>query len=73
MEILIFIGGVILGIIFMILYYCLRITYGVIYVDDTTKMCKIHIEESDLTDRTIKRALFIIKHDANISQEKQSL
>lgn len=73
MEILTFVGGVILGAILMFLYQCFRTAYGSIDVDDVTKICRISIDSSDLANRKIKRALFVVKHDATISQEKQSL
>ena len=73
MELLIFIGGVALGIIIVTLFKQKDKIYGIIEVDHNTEMCKFRITSNELSDRKNKKAMFIIEHEANISREEQGL
>ena len=73
MEILLFIGGMLLGIIIMKIHSARERIHGVIEVDHKTEQCKILITSDELSNRKKKIAAFVIKHDAKISREKQSL
>lgn len=73
MEFLYFIGGVLLGIVFMKIHSARERIYGVIEVDHETEQCKVCITSEELSDPKKKIASFVIKHDAKISREKQSL
>ena len=81
MGIIIFIGGVIVGIVITIIFNVRAKTYGIIRVDHNIESCFIEMASTDLADRKIKKAIFIIDHNANltrhgnadISREEQSL
>ena len=73
MEFLYFIGGVLLGVVFMKIRSARERIHGVIEVDHQTEQCKIHITSEELSNPKKKIAAFVIKHDAKISREKQSL
>lgn len=69
MEILIFIGGFILGIIMTVIYKNREIVHGIIYIDHQTEQCKFNIRSADLSDTKKKVAVFVIDHNAEISRE----
>ena len=73
MELLYFIGGVILGIVLAIVFRTRSKTYGVIRVDHNIEACFIELISADLTNRKIKKAMFDIDHEANLSRKEQSL
>ena len=73
MEILFFLGGMILGVLFTIMLKHKDKIYGVIEVDHNTEMCKVHITSDELSNINNKKAVFKINHNANISREEQGL
>lgn len=73
MELLIFIGGVALGIISVTLFKRKDKIYGIVEVDHSTEMCKFRITSDELSNRKNKKAVFKIEHEANISREEQGL
>ena len=73
MEILIFLGGVVLGIIFTLVYKSRERVHGVIHIDHRTEQCVFSITSEELSNRGKKIAVFVINHDADISREEQSL
>lgn len=72
MGIIIFIGGVIVGVLITIIFSGSK-TYGVIAVDHEVKACKLFVTSQDLLERKNKRAVFKIDHEAKFSREEQSL
>lgn len=73
MEILYFLGGVIVGTIVTIIFRSNTKTYGVIRVDHNIEACFIEMNSKELTDRKIKKAVFDVDHNANLSREEQGL
>lgn len=73
MEILIFLGGVILGFIFSKFSKRQEKTYGFIDVDHETGLCRVRITSGELSNHKTRKAMFRINHDANISREDQGL
>lgn len=73
MELLIFLGGAIVGVIVDKFISIFSKTYGVIEVDHNSKGCKVLISSDDLLNRKNKKAIFSINHNANFSREEQSL
>lgn len=73
MEVLYFIGGLVIGIIFMKILSARERIHGLIHVDHKTEQCIFSITSKDLSNRKKKIAVFVINHDAEISREKQSL
>lgn len=47
--------------------------HGVIEVDHTTGLCKVRVKHDSLADRKVKKATFVVDHDASISQDNQGL
>ena len=73
MEVLIFIAGLILGIISTIIYKNREIIHGIIYVDHETEQCVFNIRSAELSNPKKKTAVFVISHDAKLSREEQGL
>ena len=73
MEILIFIGGLIAGIILTICYKKQEIIHGVIHVDHETEQCVFNITSTELSNPKKKTAVFVIDHNARLSREEQGL
>lgn len=73
MEIIIFMGGALLGSIFTTLFKDRSETYGIIEIDHTYEECKVHLTSRELLNRKKKKAIFEIDHDAKFSREEQSL
>ena len=73
MYVLIFLGGVILGIIGTLIYKSRERIHGVINIDHTTEQCLFSMISDELMKRDKKIAVFLINHDANISREEQGL
>lgn len=73
MELLFFIGGVVLGVILTVIYKNREIVHGIIYVDHRTEQCKVNIRSAELSNTKKKIAVFVIDHNAEISREEQSL
>lgn len=73
MEFIFFVGGIIVGILFMVLKQKNEIIHGVVHVDHETKNCIFSITSDQLADRSKKTAVFVINHNAEISREEQTL
>lgn len=73
MEILIFIGGVISGIVFTLIYKSKERIHGIVHIDHETEQCIFSLTSTQLSDRKKKIAVFLINHDAEISRDEQSL
>ena len=69
MELLFFIGGLLLGILIMKIMRNKERIHGVVDVDHNTQQCKFHVTSSEVSNRKKKIVVFYINHDANISQE----
>ena len=69
MEILIFIGGLILGVALTMLYKARERIHGIIHVDHNTEQCIVNLRSEELMDRKKKIAVFILNHEADISRE----
>lgn len=76
-----FILGLILGIMVCGGYCISARTYGVITVDHERNLCRVKIANEDLNDRKVKKAVFKVYHtdktlqetDINFSREEQRL
>ena len=73
MEFIFFIGGVIIGTIFTMIFKKYNKTFGIIDVDHSNGLCKIHITSEELSNYKTKKAIFTINHGAIISREEQTL
>lgn len=73
MEVLYFVGGIILGVVFMKILSSRERIHGLIHIDHETEQCIFSITSEELSNRKKKIAVFVINHDAKISREKQSL
>ena len=73
MEILLFIGGVILGIIGTLIFKSGERIHGRIHIDHKTEQCVFQITSDEIQNRSKKIAVFYINHDADISREEQTL
>lgn len=71
MEILIFLGGVILGVISTLIFKSRERIHGIVHVDHDTEQCIFSITSDQLSKRDKKIAVFMINHDATISREEQ--
>lgn len=68
-----FIGGVLVGILFMRILRAGERIHGIIHIDHKTEQCIFSITSKELSNKKKKIAVFVINHDAEISREKQSL
>lgn len=73
MEFIFFIGGIILGVIFTLIYKSRERIHGIVHVDHNTDQCIFSITSNRLSNRNKKIAVFMINHDAKISREEQGL
>ena len=73
MEFLFFIGGMILGIIFTIVYKQYDKIYGILQVDHIHEQCRVVVSNDELLDRKNKKVSLKIDHNANFSREEQGL
>lgn len=73
MEFIFFLGGIIVGIVFMIIKQRNEKIHGIVHVDHKTESCIFSITSDQLTDRKKKTAVFIINHNAEISREEHPL
>lgn len=73
MDYLIFIGGVILGIIGTLIFKSRERIHGRIHIDHKTEQCVFQITSDEVQNRKKKIAVFYINHDADISRDEQSL
>lgn len=73
MEVLIFIGGLILGIVLTMIYRSRERIHGIIHIDHNTEQCIFSLTSEELMNRKKKIAVFVMNHEANISREEQGL
>lgn len=71
--ILAFIFGLFLGVIIYFLKEQNSSIKGVIQIDPKTKMCRVTILDEHLSDLNIKKAVFLVSHDAEISRDEPTL
>lgn len=69
MEILLFIGGLILGIAVTMIYRARERVHGIIHVDHNTQQCVVNMRSEELMDKKKKIAVFVLNHEAEISRE----
>lgn len=73
MEILIFLGGLILGVVSTMIYKSRERIHGLVHVDHETEQCVFSLTSDQLTDRKKKIAVFLINHEAKFSRDEQGL
>lgn len=73
MEILIFIVGIIIGGVSVFIFTRRERIHGIINLDHKTEQCLINITSDELFNPKKKVAVFVINHNADLSQEKQTL
>ena len=73
MEFLIFVAGILLGVIISTILRNRERVHGIIHIDHVTEQCVFNITSADLSDPKKKIAVFVINHDAKISREEQTL
>lgn len=73
MELLIFLGGIILGIISTLVYKSRERIHGVVHIDHNTEQCVFEITSKELSNHKKKIAVFYVDHNADISREEQTL
>ena len=73
MEILLVLVGVIIGIVLTKLFKRDNTIYGTIDVEEESGLCRFRINDGGLIDRKVKKATFLINHDAIISRDEQGL
>jgi hypothetical protein len=73
MEFIFLLGGVVLGIIFTLIFKSRERIHGIVHVDHDTDQCIFNITSDQLSRREKKIAVFVINHDAKISREEQRL
>lgn len=73
MSILMFLGGVIVGITFTMIFKSRERIHGMIHIDHNTEQCVFNITSDQLSNRKKKIAVFYINHDAELSREEQTL
>lgn len=73
MEVLIFIGGAILGVIFTLIFKARERIHGIVHIDHNTEQCVFSLTSAELSNRKKKIAVFVINHNADISREEQTL
>ena len=77
MDIISFLGGVLIGGILAILILDIanrrQKIDGIIDVDHTNNLCQAHITSTELSNPKVKTAIFVVNHNANLSREEQGL
>lgn len=73
MEVIFFLGGIVLGVICTMIYKTRERIHGIVHVDHDTDQCIFSITSDQLSKRNKKIAVFVINHNAKISREEQSL
>lgn len=73
MEYLIFLGGLILGVVSTLIFKSRERIHGIIHVDHKTEQCIFNISSDELKNTNAKIAVFYINHNADISREEQML
>lgn len=68
-----FIFGLILGAVIVIIREQNSSVKGVIQIDPKTKMCRVTILDEHLSDLDVRKATFLVSHDAEISRDEPSL
>lgn len=73
MELIIFAGGIVAGIAMTKLFEYRKKTLGIIDVDHHNGLCNVRLTSSELEKRSVKKAVFDINHNANLSREEHIL
>lgn len=73
MAVLIFLGGVILGVLCTLKYKSRERIHGIIHIDHETEQCIFSLTSDELNNRDKKIVVFMVNHDATISREEQTL
>lgn len=73
MAFLIFIGGIVTGIIITLIFKSRERIHGIVHVDHETEQTIFSITSEQLAKRNKKIAVFYINHNAKISREEQGL
>lgn len=73
MSVLIFIVGIIVGAVATFIFTRRERIHGIIHLDHKTEQCLINITSDELSNPKKKIAVFVINHNADLSQEKQAL
>lgn len=68
-----FIFGLILGAVLVITKEQNSSVKGVIQIDSETKMCRVTILDEHLSDLDVRKATFLVSHDAKISRDEPPL
>lgn len=68
-----FIFGLILGAVIVIIREQNSSVKGVIQIDPKTKMCRVAILDEHLSDLDVRKATFLVSHDAEISRDEPTL
>lgn len=63
----------IFGCIFQIIWKLRYHGYGYIDIDPRTEQCRIHLNSNDLENKSIKKVILKVNHDAVITREEQVL
>lgn len=63
----------IFGCIFQIIWNLRHHGYGYIDVDPRTEQCRVHLNPNDLGNKSIKKVILKVNHDAVITREEQVL
>lgn len=73
MGLIIFMGGVIVGILAMFIYTRQERIHGVIHLDHDTQQCFIELTSAELSNPKKKIAVLVIDHNAELSRKEQGL
>lgn len=67
------IGGFIAGFVYTFIYDITHKTCGIIHIDHDTEQLLVQITSDELSNRKVKKVVFTVNHDAEISREEQIL
>ena len=73
MSLLIFLGGVVIGVAATIIFTRKNKTYGFIDVDHNNDLCRVRITSEEVADRKNKTAVFRIIHDVDLSSREEQV
>lgn len=77
MNIVLFIGGVLvgtlIGLIIVKIAHNRQKIHGYIEVDHKTSLCDFHITSAELSNPKTKTAIFAVFHNVDLSRKEQSL
>lgn len=73
MEFIFFIGGAIVGTICTLIFNDSHKTCGLIKIDHNDNTCQVVLTSDELANRKIKKVIFTIDHEADLSREEQVL